>query len=370
MSFRLRHIQRMIASRTDATSGHFRTRHHARACAAGVLLALGVITAPASAQELPVIQSADVGERVEVLPPSEPRAIGQRLFVGIFDSQLTDLTPPLEDAFTLPSSDWVAVPAHAEALALAPVRLRDSLTQQPTPTHPEPSHTGFKALVFETGSDFKAFPRRRSTWVILGIGGAAAAIAYPADDNLNSHLAGPRVGKLFAPGKWIGAFYAQAGTAIGLYVVGRYVLPHKEGEPKTNKVSHLGFDLLRALAVSQALTTGIKYAVRRDRPTGECCSFSSGHASATFATASVLERHLGYRGAWPTFAIAAYVATSRLHDNRHFLSDVLFGGAVGISTGWTVVGRHGRSNYALLPVPVRGGVMVSLMRKPSPPALR
>ena len=309
-------------------------------------------------------QFADVGERVEVLPPSEPRATGQRLFAGIFQ------TPPLEDGFTVPSIDWVAVPVHAEALALAPVRLRDSWTQQPTPTHPEPSHTGFKALVFETGSDFKAFPRRRSTWVILGIGGAAAAIAYPADDNLNSHLAGAGVGKFFAPGKWIGAVYAQAGTAIGLYVVGRYILPHKEGEPKTNKVSHLGFDLLRALAVSQAITTGIKYAVRRDRPTGECCSFSSGHASATFATASVLERHLGYRGAWPTFVIAAYVATSRLHDNRHFLSDVLFGGAVGISTGWTVVGRHGRSNYALLPVPVRGGVMVSLTRKPSPKALR
>jgi membrane-associated phospholipid phosphatase len=105
--------------------------------------------------------------------------------------------------------------------------------------------------------------------------------------------------------------------------------------------------------------------VRRDRPTGECCAFPSGHASATFATASVLERHLGYRGAWPTFAIAAYVATSRLHDNRHFLSDVLFGGAVGIASGWTVVGRHGRSNYALIPAPVHGGVMVTVTRKPS-----
>ena len=134
--------------------------------------------------------------------------------------------------------------------------------------------------------------------------------------------------------------------------------------PKTNKVSHLGFDLIRALVVSQALTQGIKQAVRRDRPTGECCAFPSGHASATFAVASVLERHLGYRGAWPTFLIASYVAASRLHDNRHFLSDVLFGGALGIASGWTVVGRHGRSSYALMPVPVRGGLMLSLTPKP------
>ena len=84
----------------------------------------------------------------------------------------------------------------------------------------------------------------------------------------------------------------------------------------------------------------------------------------------MLERHLGYRGAWPTFAIAAYVATSRLYDNRHFLSDVLFGGALGMASGWTVVGRHGRSNYALIPVPVPGGFVVTLTRNPPAKARR
>ena len=159
-------------------------------------------------------------------------------------------------------------------------------------------------------------------------------------------------------------------TVAGLYLVGRYMRPHAEGEPKTNKVSHLGFDLLRSLIVSQALTQGIKIAVHRDRPTGECCAFPSGHSSATFAVASVLERHLGYRGSWPMFLVATYVATSRLHDNRHFLSDVVFGASVGIASGWTVVGRHGRSNYAVMPVPVRGGVMVTLTRKEPRQALR
>ncbi len=227
----------------------------------------------------------------------------------------------------------------------------------------EPPHTGVKALVFETASDFKAFPRRRSTWVILGIGAAAAAIAHPADNEVNTRLVGSNtVGRFFAPGKYIGSAYVQAGSAIGLYTVGRFVLPHAEGAPQTNKVSHLGFDLLRSLAVSQALTLGIKFAVRRDRPTGECCAFPSGHASAAFATAAVLERHLGYRGSVPTFALAAYVATSRLHDNRHFLSDVLFGGALGIASGWTVVGRHGRSHYTVVPLPVNGGVMVAITR--------
>jgi hypothetical protein len=239
--------------------------------------------------------------------------------------------------------------------------------QPPGEQHPAPAHTGFKALLFETGNDFKAFPRRTSTWVILAIGGAAAAIAHPFDDEVTEAFVGSEAaGRFFVAGKWIGSAYVQAGTAVGLYAIGRYALPHADGAPKTNKVSHLGFDLLRALIVSQAFTQGIKITVQRDRPTGECCAFPSGHSSAAFATAAVIERHLGYRGAVPTFAIAAYVGMSRMHDNRHFLSDVLFGGALGVATGWTVVGRHGRSSYAVMPMPVPGGFMVRLSRNPSP----
>jgi hypothetical protein len=249
---------------------------------------------------------------------------------------------------------------HLDMPSVDPLRIQDP--QQPIP-HPAPAHTGFKALVYETGSDFKWFPRRHSTWVILGIGGAAAGLATPFEDELNSHVAGSKgVGRVFAPGKYIGAFPTQVAVAATLYVVGRYVMPHAQGEPKTNKVSHLGFDLMRALVVSQALTQGLKYAVQRDRPTGECCSFPSGHASATFATAAVLERHLGYRASWPTLAIAAYVASSRLHDNVHFLSDVLFGSALGMASGWTVVGRHGRSSYAMVPTPTKGGIALTLVR--------
>jgi membrane-associated phospholipid phosphatase len=226
-----------------------------------------------------------------------------------------------------------------------------------------PAHTGFKALLFDTASDFAAFPRRPSTWVILAIGGAGAAIAHPFDDEANAHLVGSdAVGKFFAPGKYIGAMYTQVGMAVGFYTIGRYVMPHAEGAPKTNKVSHVGFDMLRSLIVSQTMTQAMKQSIRRARPTGECCAFPSGHSSAAFATASTLERHFGYRGAWPTFVVATYVAMSRMHDNRHFLSDVVFGGALGIASGWTVVGRHGRSTFALTPVPVRGGMMVALTR--------
>ncbi len=277
---------------------------------------------------------------------------------------LSPVRASAQEMAVVPEEPTVVLPlVPASDLAAAIKQLDVPAPQDQPETHQPPAHTGIAALFRDTGSDFKAFPRRQSTWVILGIGGAAAALAHPVDDYVQEHIVGSKsVDRVFAPGKYVGSVYVQAGAALGLYVVGRYVLPRKEGEPKTNKVSHLGLDLTRAVIVSQALTQAVKLSVRRDRPTGECCAFPSGHASVTFATAAVLERHLGYRAAWPTWLIAAYVSSSRLQDNRHFLSDVLFGGALGVASGWTVVGRHGRSGYALIPSPTKGGMMISLVR--------
>jgi membrane-associated phospholipid phosphatase len=262
--------------------------------------------------------------------------------------------------------------AYAQLIepAAAPVEppvlpsLRDTAGQaQP---HPQPEHTGFQALIRSTASDFKAFPMRKSTWVILGVGGAAAALVHPFDDEIADELPQhDNLKKAFKPGKYLGYTWVQMGGAIGTYVVGRYFYHPDEG--RTNKISHLGFDLLRANLLTTALTFGTKYAVRRDRPSGDCCAFPSGHASVTFATASVLERHFGYRSAWPTFVIAGYVAASRLVENQHFASDVLFGAALGMASGWTVVGRHGRDDFALYPVPVRGGAGIVMTWTPGAP---
>ena len=207
------------------------------------------------------------------------------------------------------------------------------------------------------------FPRRKSTYVILAIGGAAAALAYPIDDNVNEAVQDKDgLRNAFVLGKYIGSTQVLTAAAIGTYVIGRYFVKTPEGQ--TNKITHIGFDMLRGIILSQGLTQGIKVAVHRDRPTGECCAFPSGHASGTFAVASILERHFGYRSAWPTFVIGGYVAASRLFDNRHFVSDVLFGSALGIASGWTVVGHHGRNDFAMMPAPRRGGMGVTFVWTP------
>jgi membrane-associated phospholipid phosphatase len=258
-------------------------------------------------------------------------------------------------------------PQSGEVFALRPPTflLQDPAAQPP----PQPKHTGLSAVVRSTASDFAAFPRRKSTWVLLGIGAGLAAIAYPFDDELNEEFQeAETLRTVLKPGKYIGYGAVQVGAAISLYVIGRYAMAPETGT-HTNKVAHLGFDLLRAQILTQALTYGIKFTVRRDRPTGECCSFPSGHASVTFASAAVLERHFGYRASWPMFAIAGYVAAGRLTENRHFVSDVLFGSALGMASGWTVVGRHGRKDFTWLLVPIRGGMALSATW-PAPPSSR
>ena len=82
------------------------------------------------------------------------------------------------------------------------------------------------------------------------------------------------------------------------------------------------------------------------------------------ARSSVLERHLGYRGSWPFLVGAMYVGASRLVDNKHFLSDVVFGAAVGTASGWTVVGRGGPNEIQVAPRPVDHGLMIEFSRVP------
>jgi membrane-associated phospholipid phosphatase len=221
------------------------------------------------------------------------------------------------------------------------------------PVGPPPAHTGVKATLKAIPGDFAHLPTWRNAAILAG-GGALALAVHPFDDDLNAHLAGAH--GFFVPGKFLGQGYTLVGISLGTYAFGRAT--------DNRVVSHLGMDLLRSEVVSGAITYAIKLSVRRNRPsTGKCCSFPSGHASSTFAFASVLWRHLGWKAAVPTYTVASYVALSRLHENVHFLSDVVFGAAVGIVSGRAVT-RHDRHFYGMqiMPVPVRGGAGVMVAR--------
>ena len=88
-------------------------------------------------------------------------------------------------------------------------------------------------------------------------------------------------------------------------------------------------------------------------------SFPSGHASGSFATATVLWRHLGWKVGVPSSLLALFASASRLQQNEHYLSDALIGASIGIAGGRTVTMGHGRHGLIVAPVPVAGGAAVT-----------
>ena len=57
---------------------------------------------------------------------------------------------------------------------------------------------------------------------------------------------------------------------------------------------------------------------------------------------------------------AAYTGTSRIADNQHWASDVVFGAALGIASGRTVTIHMRNTRVALSPVPMPGGIGVAV----------
>jgi membrane-associated phospholipid phosphatase len=220
---------------------------------------------------------------------------------------------------------------------------------------PTPPHTGLRALGRGLVGDIKHLPATENLYLVLA-GGALAVAARPVDRDFNAHLRSHyhAVNAVFAPAKYFGNTPEQAALSLGTYAYGR--IAHHP------KVSHLGMDLLRAQIITEMLVQPIKFATGRERPDGsDSRSFPSGHAAVTFAGATVLERHLGWRSSFVAYAVATYVAASRLHDNRHYLSDVAFGAAVGTIAGRTVT-QHGQDNWSVVPIDVPGGVAILAMR--------
>lgn len=236
-------------------------------------------------------------------------------------------------------------PAAGDAAAVA----EPPHTTGPTETNGTTSsvvlerHTGFGTLFRDLGGDFAHVPSRDSL-LVGAVGGAAAIAVHPFDVTFNQRLEKTSV---FGAGDRLGNTFTLMGATFAVYGVGLAT-----GQ---SRVSHVAMDIVRAQVVSEVMVQSLKVATRRGRPDGSSgFSFPSGHAAVTLATATVLERHHGIKWALPAYGLAAYVAASRLHDNVHYVSDVVFGAAVGTIAGRTVT-RHGRSNFAMMPLIMPGG---------------
>lgn len=244
------------------------------------------------------------------------------------------------------------------AIALT-IALQATPAPAATPALPWPNDRPITHFFQNLGHDLVALPSTR-TAKILVVGGGATALSHQWDDRLSAWVTAQGPPAHTAAGRVIGGNPVQWGAAFGLYAAGR--IAHAP------TISHIGSDLIRVQALAAVVTQGLKFATDRTRPSGASWSFPSGHTSASFATATVLQSHFGWRAGVPAYVLASYVGWSRIRDNVHWLSDVVFGATVGIIAGETVAAHHHR--LTVVPVGTPGGAAVYVLWSPSTPAPR
>lgn len=113
--------------------------------------------------------------------------------------------------------------------------------------------------------------------------------------------------------------------------------------------------VISASVITGVSTVALKVVANTDRPSDKWMNghygFPSHHTASTFAIAAVLDEYYGGKVGLPAYLVAGAVGFSRLDEQDHDLSDVVFGGALGFVIGKAVAGRHlcGNSKISLMP---------------------
>lgn len=120
--------------------------------------------------------------------------------------------------------------------------------------------------------------------------------------------------------------YSPAALMLGLKACGY--------EGRTGWAQMIVADVF-SVAIMTGVTQSIKYAVDRPRPDGSSRSFPSGHTGTSFMAATMLHKEYGWRSPWWSiggYSVAAFTGISRILNDRHWMSDVVAGAAIGIGS--------------------------------------
>ena len=165
-----------------------------------------------------------------------------------------------------------------------------------------------------------------------------AALTLPAfawDDEAKQYFAQNPQQDFGRIGARMGGAVAVSGLTIGFFSAAH--ISHGE------RFQASTYDVSQAVIVNQLWTQALKFSIRRTRPDeSDRLSFPSGHASNAFAAATVIGRHYPKLAA-PGYAVATFIAISRLAANKHHFSDTVAGAGFGYGVGRLVVRRNSRA---------------------------
>lgn len=187
---------------------------------------------------------------------------------------------------------------------------------------------------------------------VLSMAATLALVASPFDETLTYSASCSTFLKTSFDGwaRIAGQEWVLGSGALATYVIGRTM--------DRPKVAAVGADMMASQLFAGATTFALKHAIRRPRPDGEARSFPSGHAAGTFAAATVIQRHFGWKGAIPAYGAAVIISGARLQANSHYPTDLIMGAALGLLSGRAATFELGRRRLSLSPSVARGGVLI------------
>jgi len=206
-------------------------------------------------------------------------------------------------------------------------------------------------------------PTMRRHWTLTGLSILGCLpVDQPIQDHAKDQGLMPQPLADFAydwGGKW-----AAVGILPGIYLTGKL-----RDTPHETILRHLDF-AFSSLAMVGITTELIKYAVGRPRPDKEAKtsfpyghSFPSGHASAAFGVAEVVRTLYGNRAGSVFYSLAVITGLSRMHENAHYLSDVVGGAglAIGLVRGFDLAMRNSAGSDWMLTIDLRDRLVLSIV---------
>jgi membrane-associated phospholipid phosphatase len=242
-------------------------------------------------------------------------------------------------------------PNDSTAAVITPEKEQAAPASQPIVV---PATTVETGNVFKlSAGDFKKFFSLETAKVMSYVSLVAIATAPWDREGVNNGFNIPTT--IFQSGNLIGQFAFQASAGFATYGIGKAI-----GNAKGAVV---GRDIVRAQLLSQALVQTVKHTVRRERPDGSNrAAFPSGHSASAFATATVLQRHYGWKIGVPAYGLGGYIALARMAWNRHHATDVVMGAGFGIASARTVTMSLAKSKFSVGVQPTTGGASLNFTK--------
>ncbi len=188
---------------------------------------------------------------------------------------------------------------------------------------------------------------RGKQWGTFAAVAGVTVLAYTQDDVIRDAFQRNRTDARDNASKYffepLGSGIITIPLSVGFWAVGEL--------SDNQRAARVGLTSIKAMAITAVFTYAIKYATQRHRPhdndppdpgiwegpfgSYSSTSFPSGHSSMVFAVAAVFASEYRDKLWVPiiSYTLASFAAVSRVYDDKHWASDVIFGAALGFFIG-------------------------------------